>query len=84
MWLIPRMEEFQHQHPGIDLRIDASDVSVDLDTSDVDIALRYALPGPGMQGARRLCGEQLAVVASPWLLKTAPPSANRPTWPSSP
>jgi DNA-binding transcriptional LysR family regulator len=67
------MEEFQHQHPGIDLRIDASDVSVDLDTSDVDIALRYALPGPGMQGARRLCGEQLAVVASPWLLKTAPP-----------
>ena len=73
MWLIPRMEEFQHQHPGIDLRIDASDVSVDLDTSDVDIALRYALPGPGMQGARRLCGEQLAVVASPWLLKTAPP-----------
>ena len=40
MWLIPRLEEFQRDHPGIDIRIDASDAQLDLDTSDVDLALR--------------------------------------------
>jgi DNA-binding transcriptional LysR family regulator len=73
MWLIPRMEEFQRDNPGIDIRIDASDVPVDLETSDVDLALRYTLPGTGTQGAQRLFGEQLAVVASPWLLKSGKP-----------
>ncbi|MFT4242316.1 MAG: LysR substrate-binding domain-containing protein [Acidovorax sp.] len=70
MWLIPRMEEFQRDNPGIDIRIDASDVQVDLDTSDVDLALRYALPNGATGGGMRLFGEQLAVVASPWLLKS--------------
>jgi len=72
MWLITRMEEFQRDHPGVDIRIDASDTLVDLDTSDVDLALRYCLPGAGTQGGLRLFGEQLSVVASPWLLKSGP------------
>jgi len=73
MWLIPRMEEFQRDNPDIDIRIDATDTLVDLETSDVDLALRYRMPGTVPQGAQRLFGEQLAVVASPWLLKSAPP-----------
>ncbi|GAA6120463.1 transcriptional regulator GcvA [Acidovorax sp. FG27] len=73
MWLIPRMEEFQRDNPDIDIRIDATDTVVDLDTADVDLALRYRLPGGVEHGAHRLFGEQLAVVASPWLLKSAPP-----------
>ncbi|KRC19584.1 MULTISPECIES: LysR substrate-binding domain-containing protein [unclassified Acidovorax] len=73
MWLIPRMEEFQRDNPGIDIRIDATDVPVDLETSDVDLALRYSLPGTLPPGAVRLCGEQLAIVASPWLIKSNPP-----------
>ena len=73
MWLIPRMEEFQRDNPGIDIRIDASDVQVDLETSDVDLALRYAMPAGATQGGIRLFGEQLAVVASPWLLKSGKP-----------
>ena len=72
-WLIPRMEAFQREHPDIDLRIDASDVPVDMDTADIDLALRYSLPGARMAGAERLFGEQLAVVASPWLLKSTLP-----------
>jgi DNA-binding transcriptional LysR family regulator len=72
-WLIPRMEAFQREHPDIDLRIDASDVPVDMDTADIDLALRYSLPGARLAGAERLFGEQLAVVASPWLLKSTPP-----------
>src|SRR6478609_1091914 len=42
MWLIPRLEGYQRDNPDIDIRIDASDVAVDLDISDLDLALRYA------------------------------------------
>jgi LysR family glycine cleavage system transcriptional activator len=69
MWLIPRLEAFQREHPDIDIRIDASDVSVDLATADVDLALRYAVPQAIPASAIRLFGEQLTPVASPWLLK---------------
>ena len=70
MWLIPRLEAFQREHPDIDIRIDASDAAVDLSTADVDMALRYAVPQAIPAGASRLFGEQLTPVASPWLLKT--------------
>jgi DNA-binding transcriptional LysR family regulator len=69
MWLIPRLEAFQREHPDIDIRIDASDVAVDLATADVDLALRYVVPQAAPPGAIRLFGEQLTPVASPWLLK---------------
>ena len=72
MWLIPRLEAFQSEHPDIDIRIDATDTPVDLETADVDLALRYAVPASVPRGALRLFGEQLAPVASPWLLKSGP------------
>jgi len=72
MWLIPRLEAFQRDHPDIDIRIDATDTAVDLATADVDLALRYAVPQSMPPGAHRLFGEQLTPVASPWLLKTHP------------
>ena len=70
MWLIPRLEMFQRQHPEIDIRIDAKDAIVDMDTSDVDLALRYSVPGQVPSHATRLFGEQLTPVASPWLIKS--------------
>ncbi len=70
LWLIPRLEAFQRAHPDIDIRIDATDTSVDLETSDVDLALRYCTPARATARAERLFGERLAVVASPWLLKS--------------
>ncbi len=72
MWLLPRLEDFQRDHPDIDIRIDATDVAVNLDTTDVDLVLRYAEPSHVPPQAKRLFGEQLAVVASPWLLKSLP------------
>ncbi|MDM0115117.1 LysR substrate-binding domain-containing protein [Variovorax sp. J22R133] len=72
MWLIPRLEAFQRDNPDIDIRIDASDVAVDLDVADVDIALRYG-PATNMPAdAVRLFGETLTPVASPWLIKSNP------------
>lgn len=69
MWLIPRLEAFQRDNPDIDFRIDASDVALDLDVADVDIALRYGPMSRIPPDATRLFGEQLTPVASPWLLK---------------
>ena len=73
MWLIPRLEIFQREHPDIDIRIDATDAVVDLETTDVDLALRYSAPAQVPSHATRLFGEQLTPVISPWLLKTASP-----------
>ncbi|TMJ14313.1 MAG: LysR family transcriptional regulator [Alphaproteobacteria bacterium] len=71
MWLIPRLEQFQRDHPDIDIRIDASDNTLDLEVSDVDLALRYGPMATMPPHAIRLFGEQLTPVASPWLLKGA-------------
>ena len=73
MWLIPRLEQFQRDHPEIDIRIDASDASLDLDVADVDLALRYGPMARMPPAAVRLFGEQLTPVVSPWLLKSSPP-----------
>ena len=73
MWLIPRLEAFQRGHPDIDIRIDASDTPFDLDVADVDVAVRYATPARVPPGARRLFGESVTPMASPWLLKGGPP-----------
>ena len=67
MWLIPRLEVFQRTHPDIDIRIDTGDTVVDLDTTDVDLAIRYSKDMDGT--AQKLFGEELVLVASPVLLK---------------
>lgn len=72
MWLIPRLAGFARAQPGIDVRIDANDALLDLDRSDLDLALRRCAPGAATRGAQRLFGAQLAVVASPWLLRSGP------------
>jgi DNA-binding transcriptional LysR family regulator len=73
MWLIPRLEQFQRDHPDIDIRIDASDNTLDLDIADVDLALRYGPMASMPPQAQRMFGEQLTPVASPWLLKSGSP-----------
>lgn len=73
MWLIPRLEQFQRDNPDIDIRIDASDNMVDLDVSDLDLALRYGPTSSMPPHAVRLFGEQLTPVVSPWLMKSGPP-----------
>ncbi len=68
LWLIPRLDRFQQAHPDIDIRIHATDAHIDLETADVDLALRYALATQVPAHAQRLFGEQLTPVASPALL----------------
>jgi LysR family transcriptional regulator, glycine cleavage system transcriptional activator len=65
MWLIPRLGKFQTEYPDIDLRIDASDHFVDLETSDLDLAIRYGSIAQMPLTASRMFGEHLTPVASP-------------------
>jgi DNA-binding transcriptional LysR family regulator len=67
LWLLPRLARFQAAHPGIDLRLSASDRVVDLRHDDVDLAIRYAPRPPAPELARRLFGETVVVVAHPTL-----------------
>lgn len=78
LWLIPRLEAFQRDHPDIDIRVSAHDQVVELDDSELDVALRYARPEHVSAETQLLFGETLTPVVSPWLFKqsqdgTAPP-----------
>ncbi|WP_374632195.1 transcriptional regulator GcvA [Ferrovibrio sp.] len=68
-WLVPRLDRFQLQHPGIDVRVSASNALADFATDDVDLAIRYGSGRyPGLQ-VSRLLPESIFPVVSPDLLK---------------
>ena len=64
LWLLPRMEAFQRDHPDIDIRVSAHDGLADLDDPELDLALRYCSPQQAPAGAVRLFGETLTPVVS--------------------
>jgi LysR family glycine cleavage system transcriptional activator len=67
-WLLPRLEQFTAQHPGVDVRLDVSDRLVDLAHGEADLAIRCgAGRWPGVQ-ATELMPEEVFPVASPRLL----------------
>jgi LysR family transcriptional regulator, glycine cleavage system transcriptional activator len=72
LWLLPRLHGFQDLHPGIDIRVSATDRLADLDDPELDLGLRYGLPDSLPAGSERLFGELLTPVASPALLARAP------------
>ncbi len=71
LWLIPRLEAFQREHPDIDIRVSANDSMVEPDAFEIDIALRYCRPEVAPEGAVRLFGELITPVISPWLRERA-------------
>lgn len=70
LWLIPRLASFTGEHPGVDVRIDASFERRDLQRDGFDLAVRYG----AAQGAAGewLFGEVLVPVCSPALLRSKP------------
>ena len=64
LWLLPRIEAFQRQHPDIDLRVSAHDTLADLDDPELDLALRYCSPGQVPAGGVHLFDETLTPVVS--------------------
>ena len=64
LWLLPRIEAFQRDHPDIDIRVSAADAIADLDDPELDLALRYCSPAQAPESAIRLFGEVLTPVVS--------------------
>ena len=66
-WLVPRLEDFQTRHPGIELRLQATKRPVNFQVEDVDVAIRFGAGSyPGLT-TERLMPEALIPVAAPAL-----------------
>ncbi len=76
-WVIPRLADFQRQHPEIDVSLLPNTALVDFSREDIDMALRYG-PGnwPGVV-AVKLMDEEVFPVCSPRFNKGALPKAPR-------
>lgn len=70
LWLIPRLPSFVADHPGIDVRIDATHEMRSLAADGFDVAIRYARLDT--TAGTPLFGETLEPVCSPLLLKRQP------------
>jgi len=64
MWLIPRLGALHAAHPDIDLHFQATDRFVDLDTEDVDVAIRYCTPDSLPSTGQVLIREEVYPVCS--------------------
>lgn len=71
LWLIPRLPAFTREHPGIDVRLDASFEKRHLRADGFDVAIRYA--AAGSSEGEPMFGESMQPVCSPRLLRGGPP-----------
>lgn len=77
LWLIPRLPGFTRDHPQLDVRISASSKFVDLERSNVEIAIRYTSAVPA-ESATKLFQEEVYPVCAPQLLEDANKPLSRP------
>ncbi len=71
LWLLPRLGELQQAHPGVDLRVAATDKLLDLRAEGIDLAIRYAAADHAPASSVRLFDETIVPVAHPSLGVTA-------------
>lgn len=71
LWLIPRLQAFQRDHPDIDIRISATDAMADLDDPELDVAIRYCSAEMAPPGSVRMFGEVLTPAVSAGLAEQA-------------
>jgi len=68
LWLIPRLSSYTREHPQVDVRISTSAEFVDLERSNVEIAIRYTGVLP-KGAATKLFEEEVFPVCAPEMLK---------------
>lgn len=64
LWLVPRLNDFRRLHPGIDMRLAATNEIQDLEREGIDLAIRYCTPKAAGSAAVRLFGELVFPVCS--------------------
>jgi len=75
LWLVPRLAAFQRDYPGVAFRIDASDRVVDLQSEEMDVAIRWLPDGALPPHASLLIDDVATPALSPRLLQGVPPAA---------
>ncbi len=68
-WLLPRIQDFQEQHPEIEVHMSTTPHIVDLESYEADVSLRYGTGDyPGLY-VEPLMAEGMTAVCSPALLE---------------
>ncbi len=67
LWLMPRLTRLQARHPGIDVRVAASNTVFDLAAEGIDLAIRYCRDADAPARSELLFRETIAPVANPAL-----------------
>jgi LysR family transcriptional regulator, glycine cleavage system transcriptional activator len=70
-WLIPRLPEFQHDHPALELRIVTASTTAEQFRMDADVVISGPSRQPGWTG-RRFLGEARLPLLSPDLMERCP------------
>lgn len=69
LWLVPRLPRFIRRHPGVDLRIVATNDTLNLDRENIDLAIRYIPPEGEVPKGELLVRYQIFPVCSPRLMR---------------
>jgi DNA-binding transcriptional LysR family regulator len=69
LWLLPRLGQFQAEHPGIDVRLAAHGQPREADAGPIDLTIRYCTEQEAPSGAQRLFDDLILPVAHPSLLQ---------------
>ncbi|MDH5432319.1 MAG: transcriptional regulator GcvA [Gammaproteobacteria bacterium] len=72
VWLVPRLSDFNQNYPEIDVRLKASDATVDFVKEDIDVAIYYNSGDYAGMHTVTLLNECLTPLCSPELLKRKP------------
>ena len=67
-WLLPRLPHWREIYPRLKLDIIGTDAVIDLDSGDVDLAIRYARKPPVTGASVELFRDEFYAVASPKLV----------------
>jgi len=69
LWLVPRLPRFYHKHPGLEVRIIASNDKPDLEREQLDIAIQPVPRGGDTPNSERLFDVDIFPVCSPALAR---------------
>lgn len=71
-WLVPRLEDFRAKFPQVNVLVESSQQIIDLERSEVDVAIRYGVESDAGLTVHRLFDDQIFPACSPALAKGPP------------